>query len=513
MKHSKLLTFIALTLAMLTLLSACGGNPDIKLKKLLIKDSAPTEYAPLFTSLKEVPDFPQKLADVDISSSGNLRQFYMGNKNDIAVYNITTNSIVWSGTNTDKLQLSVSFYNISAYNEKASCFVVKSTELKTQKTTSTLYTQSGEAIETAAGASRVIVLNDLLFFNEKCYRCAENGAITYAFDYSSFSYLPNRLYKHDDIYYEWDQKTLTVYDSCLNRIGTYSVPGYVEAEGKVNCLFPLESEKFFVQYTYKADDHSDDYTYISQDQKYIVVTQIVNVKRETVKTIDCEYSFIAVANVVEYNEQHGLDTKALGWGQVCLIEDKRLSTECTVTINKKGELSLLENINGEPISYITLFAENRWLAYAADDKVYLIDEKGKTLGEISGVGRFGCYFRTDKKIYDASLNLVYDFSHLKFLQTVRSSILLQDANGGLLLYTGGSEPIVLTNEAPQDFQAQHGTYIMIKNNDVWTVYNEAGAVLGTMEGEIVSQEINHNGSAHLIKVINAEQKYVYYHLG
>ena len=75
-----------------------------------------------------------------------------------------------------------------------------------------------------------------------------------------------------------------------------------------------------------------------------------------------------------------------------------------------------------------------------------------------------------------------------------------------MLYTGGSEPIVLTTEAPQDFQDRHGTHIMIKSNDVWTVYNEAGDLLGTLNGEIVDRYANHDATTFLIKVKNADQK-------
>ena len=520
MKRSKLLTLTALILTMLILLTACGNpkKPDIKLSKLLADDATPTDAQAPFTTLKEIAELSGLLLVTDEVSSavtGTLARFVSEDGLTNYVYNISTGTVVWSGTDNETQSMSVTLGKGYTESNSVSYFVVKATDAKTQKVTATtLFSQNGEMLATATGSRTVVRLSDLLIFDEKAYRCDENETISYAFDLPAFSSIPSYLYKKGDTYYETEDTYVTAYDGNLERIGTYHLPIHLENDGGVLCLIPLENGNIFVQYAYSADPYSDNYTFIAEDEKIILITQIVNIKKETAKTIDCNYLIAEAVNMAqELDEDDGLNAKkypVLGAGY--RIENKKLSAECIVNINNKGDISELSLLNGQQIESIQLIAQNRWIVDTATNS-YLVNEDGKILGDVTSAIRNGSYFRINEKIYDSSLNLLYDYSQVTFVQTVGNAFLLKDNDGRYLLYTGGTEPIVLTDGEPENLRFGY-RYLMIQKDGVWTVYNEAGTAIGTINGEVQNRYANtSNSEAFLLEVTNAEGKTVYYHLG
>ena len=142
---------------------------------------------------------------------------------------------------------------------------------------------------------------------------------------------------------------------------------------------------------------------------------------------------------------------------------------------------------------------------------YLVNEDGKILGDVTSAIRNGSYFRINEKIYDSSLNLLYDYSQVTFVQTVGNAFLLKDNDGRYLLYTGGTEPIVLTDGEPENFRIQYN-FLLILKNGVWTVYNDAGTDIGAIAGSLTNHLQDYGNGAYLLIVTNTEEKTVYYSL-
>ncbi len=532
MKRSKLLVLTSLVLTLLMLFSACGKSENM-LGKILIDETTYTDSTSAYT-------VGEKIADLSGATVDSYRGELVLLKKDIAdevgktkymVYNISTNSIVWSETQTPTLGLSVTLDYLSPSSDPVSYFVVQATTLNPDDVNApveidtTLYSATAEKLATVDGVADVVEIEDLIYFDGKCYRASKEGSIAYAFDYSTLAKLPGNVAKYNDVYYEWDGEAVTTYDKDFQFIAKYRLPIHVEDDGELLGMVVLENGNLFLQYAYEADPYTDEYTYIAEGVKYILVTQIVDTEKGTSKEIKCEYVVEGAINMLQWDgeEVKGIDTKTVPvYGGAYLIENKRLSAYRCVIINNKGKITEIGEINGDQIESFSLFADNCWIV-STEGGEYLVDADGKVIGDVTEAETFGKFLYKDGKIYDAALNVIYDYRTNK--QTIKSvvgdSLLLEDEEDRLLLYTGSGDPVVLIDKdsektlvgvpGPLDYYR----FVLLKDGEKLEVYNELGVLVGTVN-DVNSGRINmvtSTDDAIFLTMYTPAGETVYYRLG
>ena len=527
MKRSKLLVLTSLILTVLMLFSACGKSGNL-LGKILVDDTSYTDSTPSYTVGEKIADLSGAIVDSNRGALVLLKKDIADEvgKTKYMVYNIETNSIVWSETQTPKLGLNVTLDTLYVSGETVSYFTVQATTLNPEDATvkpsitTTLYSATATQLASVEGVADVKEIEDLLYFDGKCYRTAEDGSIAYAFDYSTLARIPDIYEKYNDVYYELDEEYVATYDGNLTFIAKYRLPVHIEDDGEVTCLVPLENGNVLLQYGYEADPYADEYTFISEGVKYILVTQIVNVEKGTAKEIKCEYLIEDAYNMIQWEEEEtGIDTKKMPvYGEAYLIENQRLSAYRCVTINNKGKITEIGTINGDQIENFYLFSDNRWVV-STENGEYLVDEEGKVVGDISEASIFGRFFYKDGKIYDATLTAIYDYRTNK--QTVKSvvgdSLLMEDTDGRLLLYTGSGDPVVLIDKDSQKTYVDsysYYRYVILKDGEKLEVYNEQGVLLGTVndvDGYV--SVVASTDNAVLLRMSTPAGETVFYRLG
>ena len=514
MKRSKLLVLTTAVLAMLLLFTACGKPASIPLKDVLLKDTTYTDSTPSYTTFEKISDLTGATVG---STSGDLVSFSKVDTGDptktkISVYNIATNSIVWSETQTATYSIDVKLNDVNYfyYQSDAGCsyFVVKTIAPNpddiTAKpvTTTTLYSEAGEKIVSVNRSASVENVADLLYLDGKMYRATADGKIAYAFDYSPLANLPDIETKYNGQYYELKEEYVAVYDSNLKFVSKYKLPVHIEDGGVVTACVVLENGNIFVQYVYAADAYSDEYDLIIEGEKYIVVTQLVDVKKGTAKQIDCEYVIDDTMNMIEWADRYkdaGINVEKMPViGYASRIENKRVANELVVVIDNKGNCKELGTINGNQIDEFEFFADGSWEVYTEGSR-YLVDADGKIIGDISNASTFGKFLYADGKIYDAKLNEVYDYyaNDLTVKNTVGDSLLLAGEDGLLVLYTGSGDPITLIEKDAKkelvtvsDRWNSGSGYIIIKTGaEQFEIYNDAGTKLDTVNDVIGNSSV------------------------
>ena len=534
MKHSKLLILTAAVLAMLMLFSACGSQA-ISVKNVLNARKEFTDTAPSYTKGEKISDLS------GASSNGYDHPLVYFTKQDAEeatkvkhmVYNIDTNSIVWSETASATFKIAVSINNVylEESHKTVGYFIVMTEKTSNDKPeiTTTLYSQTAEKVASASYKISAQDAADLLLFDEKCYRVAADGSITYAFVYPALADFPNVETKYKDLYYGFGDY-ITVYNETLEIVSRYMLPTYTEDYVYVI----LKNGNVFLQYAYAADEHSTDYTILEDGEKIMIASEIVNAKNGTAKKVKTDYIVDYAINLTQmgiYAAEAGFNTKKLAVAaHVYRIVDQRIATdECFASIDKNGKISEISWSNNEQILALYRHSEKRWVVETYNHS-YLINDKGKMIGDVSNAISFGKHFYASGKIYDDSLTMVYDFrsNDLSVKETIGNSLLLEDQDGALLLFTGGSEPTTLIPKdsnktyisSSADYCFDNG-FIIVQNDKLCEIYNDQGTLLYSVNDidmehlalDLDNAIVTSMDSAVLLKLTTTSGDAIYVRLG
>ena len=491
MKRSKLLVLTALLLSTLMILTSCSlFSPS--LKKVLVDDAAPKGADKVYNVAEKVADLAgASVSDTDygtglivFTKTGVDKELVSANK--YMVYNLKSNSVVWSQTTSEKLSVSVSLDSVTVEDEEIGFFVVTETSRDNEdenakpQITTTLYAANGSSVASANVSVTAETAADLISFNEKVYRADANGSIAFAFDYSSLANFPGVDEKVDDMYYEFDDEFIATYDEELKPVAKYRIP---ENEGMYYVI--LGNGNVLLQYVYEADPYTDDYTVLDEGTKMNVVTQIVNAKKGTAKDVKCDYVFDYMWNL-EGNDI-GMDAEKISvLAYAYLIEDQRIVSSHIVSINNNGKASVAGSICDEEIAEISLIAKNRWIIETISGVEYLVDENAEVIGDVTNANYFGKGFYRNGKIYDLDLNKVYDCTENDQTITgkVGDSLMLQGKDGQVLLYTGNGSPVELIGKDSEAYVKEVGygvEFVVIRKGENFEFYNEMGNLIGTVK--------------------------------
>ena len=522
MKYVKRIRYLSFLLAFLTLLSACGASRQGMLNEIPVKDTPYTDSVPTLTSMEALPsDFSKTSIEHSACDLVCFRQ-----KNKRIVYNLTTNSAVWSEDIVNTRETYVSLKTMYFGLDSVAYFIVKSEELKpetlerTGNCTTTLYSATGERIAHVDKDIDLTSYVDLLYFDGTFYRVGEDGSITFAVEYPLTARIPDIHKVHNGIYYETNASFVATYDSELKLFMKHHYPvSDRDDDAEITCYSILENGDVFYQCRYEADPNAEEYDYLSDGVKYRLVTRTVDAKTGKVKELNCSYLLQSVHNSIQNSANDvGLDLKKLFvYGEATRIEDRRLLGTCTVMVDNRGKLNELRTMDGDRVENIRFVDDNRWLVTTEYGKC-LIDASGTVIGDVTNATRNGRFFYVDGKIFDSSLNLLYDCeaNGQTIKRQVGDSMLLEDRDGRLLLYTGSGDPIVLidkdSTKTETEVTTQYGC-VVLQDGQRIEVYNKLGVLLGTAEGNVNSQSIiKHFRGILLLRITNASEGNVLYRL-
>ena len=573
MKRSKILSLFALFLSALMLFSSCGLKKNGSLKDILDKD-AKADVDSVYRAGAVVGD----LKDASyVKGSGNLALFTKPVENkdgetDWIIYNLKTNSVVYKETATDKIEVSIGLKKNSYYETFCSYFVVT---LKTKgegenakpKITTAIYDEKGKSVASADYAEQVDSVLDLICFDGKCYRVDANGGISMAFEYSPLALFPNVSAKIQGYYYDLDEDTssVAVYDDKLNLVSKYMV-GFEDAETNFTVL---ENGNVFIQYAMMLDSHAEDYDVLVVDgdesEKYNYVSQILDIKKNAVKDVDCDYVIWYGINLLEENGYYanGLgantdEVAVIGYGYK--IVDKRLTNGVMLSMDAKGNVTELGEMNGSPISSVKLFDTNRWVVGTLDERAYVVDGEGNLIGEVTNVDDpYGKLFYVNGKLYNSNLSVVknltaegwqiYDDKYGfetedkdfvseralisdKYYRSYGDMILLVGASGEMAICSqSGDINVLIEKDSDDEIVIATSTYVVVSGEKEYKVYNKNGelvlsiAVADGATYQVVKSVYTGDGAALLMlqktattadtvdKEKSVTQETVYYRLG
>lgn len=534
MKKRKLLVLTSLFLMVVMLLSSCATH-RMMMDGEQYRDTAPTPTsaaaveALLGAARESNCEELVYLTDIVIDGSDSHKKHI--------VYNLATNAVVLTVTETLTTRVDVELHE--GYNENA-YFTVKTTSWQMVESVPDNYTYktalcaaNGSVVAEAEGLLNVQTEFDLLAFDGKCYRMDQDGAIAHAFDLGDFAQLPELTGKANDRYFYGDDDGLVIlYDDTCKMLTHYQAPS--------DALFvmsnQLENGNVLVQYLITETEESKDYTFIVSNNsggipkgKYTLVTKLIK-KSGKVKDLNLDWILMNVMN----NEQGDLAEMmgyARGYDNLAIafeIVDERIEDEMSkfklVKVSNSGKVKgeIKQVIEGQIALNFDFIGTNRWVARDVSEREFLINEKGKVIGEVTGAEDSNAvYFIVAGKLYDYDLNMVYDYEAAKQHiydgddGIMRHGVLLEDEDGAVVCYANiGATPIIDKDAAREIVTIAQNYFVVADRTDPsnvkYDVYNDVGTKLITLD--YLPDDVATFDGMCLLQYISADGKCVYYRL-
>lgn len=540
----KLLVLVAMLLCVVTVLASC--NAPMKFGKVVgdgtYTDENPTLTAAAKTDIKgEIDTYKGDLVVFeDISVDTGLAT--------ITIYNIATGTVVWTGTesksesgaNTTKVSYDVELYE---YDE---VYWFKVTTATTTETEDDIDTTRSYSLRDAKGAefaksdkktANVETLLDLIRFDGKVYRIAEDGSIAHAFDISDFTALPEVDTKVGENYYDEsaDRDAITIYNANLQLVTYYAVPSF--AQGLIHIL---NNGNVLVQYQMVEPIGSEDYDVTEEGMGFTYVSELINAENGKVSTPNLDHGVMTVLRQSD-SDLWIFNEKVENLAVVAYIEDQRVNSNevaCKLVSlgnngKVKGEVKLIDNQAPE---LPKLVANNRWIVSDLAGNQFLLNEKGDVMANVTALESYNASFILfNNKIYDWDLNEKYDLleNDAEVVRTLDHALLMTNEDGETLLYTGGSVTTLINKDNKDkqtivpimvDGQAATSAFLLRKVGDdakvTYDICNDAGTVLLTVSDTVfVGAVAVSAGSSNAILLCGAhtpaegDEVLVYYRVG
>ena len=151
-----------------------------------------------------------------------------------------------------------------------------------------------------------------------------------------------------------------------------------------------------------------------------------------------------------------------------------------------------------------------------EEREYLVDGKGKLIGEVTNGSFFGEYILCDGKVFDMDLATVYDLNEkkLELVKRMENALLLTNADDDVLLYTGKGEPAVLAvAEDGETLYKYTNTYVIVHTEDGYALYAQDGTKVTNFGDDGALSEFATTEGAILFKTTEEDEdgyKTVYY---
>lgn len=520
MKKSKLIILVAVLLATVLLLSSCALDWDDVFLTVTANTKASYQGAEKLTDLLGAE--PQ-------DRCGELVYFtaptHAGKPKHI-VYNMLLGRVVYFGVDTETVSITVTLELVG----ENPLILERATTTPAQTdggyTTITLYKANGVSVVSTPNTEAAFeVACDLVYLDGKYYRVDNQGGVSFAFDYAPGAARPQIFATNDRYYYAQSENAYTVYTRDSMRLVSYfTFPSYAE---NTNFMI-LSNGNILSQYMIVESDTAEKYSVIFEGKKVTLVTQIFDVADGESETIEADYvlkSGTSAAVSGREWEKNGMDGEELeNFATVWMIDGTRLNTEESllqmVSLNKKGEIEDVLTIEGQNVRSIEMVGETRWILHTVLGMAYLVDQEGEILGEVSNAELHENRFFVSGKIYDLSMQVLYDYGKdsATLLKKMNNSVLLKNSQGDIVcLVSGQLLTVVKADDEKLDYcGAENGYYIVRDASDPaavkYDVYNDVGTKILSLRDATDPQFVAAGENATLICAYNADNIKVYYRL-
>lgn len=340
---------------------------------------------------------------------------------------------------------------------------------------------------------------DLVLLEREVFRAGKNGAFKRAFTLEPFASLPAFEKKVGNYYFIENGGTFFVYDADASLSATYRIPAAAQNFQQ----FYLSDGALLMQYVTAEGEHSDDYTYTENGQKYKLHQTLVSA-RNGEKTVleDIPIFILKIFSEDSIFRKLGLnanmDNLAIGYPVKDGVLEKNDYYIKSVLLSNRGRVtsSVGDIIPAMQGGLILGIAKNRWVAKNLVGEHYLLNEWGSIVGRFpsdyaTAVEIAGKIFVYKQKIYDWDLNLLYDMEKNGVVShtVVGGSVLMEKENAEFLLYDAKkkeAKPLVASGSG-KEVSVLGGILIAVKENGSLRhdIYNENGTFLLEIEGDAV----------------------------
>lgn len=483
MMRKKLLIGLALLLCLSTLLISCGSVKQMKFSKAIDKDA--------FQGNQKVHSSATK-TDIDgalVDAVAPLALFTKLGDTGLAtqtVFNVATGKTVLSvaaaeATIGEENKVTTQTVQLKEYQDTAWFYVTETTVTTKDgepitSVSITLYKADGTTFAKAERANVEISeleepsdACDLIFFDGVCYRITEEGAVDKAFDFSELRQIPDITDKRGDRYYMLDDEELRIYDGQLNLEVRYQAPSY--AEDFCNS-FILENGDVLVQYQTECNDQEEDYTYVDEGGTKQRLTSLL-IDGKSGKQKDLELEYIVRMLISDLDEAEGLNKSIDNLAMIYFIEDRRIDTsdEAMTFVSLSNSMKIQGEMNGYvPGKVMTIepVALDRWSVSNSDGQTFLLNEKGKVLGEITnGNIEQGVGIVLGNKIFDWNLELLCDLNQYNPINLwfFEGCVLFRTLDEEIKLYAGGEVRTLIAEGETKDLEMLPEVGFMIVNTE------------------------------------------------
>ena len=350
---------------------------------------------------------------------------------------------------------------------------------------------------------------DLVRFERDVFRINDDGNAKQAFSLSTFAELPVFDQKVAGYYYHTASDSLGVdcwyiYDSSAMLTAIYRVP----TEAQDARSFILSDGTLFTQYVTVEDASATAYTYMTAGVKYKLHHELLSARTGEKNVLKEPNFYITKDGILSDDSElraQGLNASmenlAFGYSIEEQILDMNAHTLRAALFSNRGKItSFVGDII--PAMYgggILGVAKNRWIARNLADEYFLLNEWGSVIGRFPSLASVETslaskLFVHENKIYDWDLSLLYDMEEngVTSFELVGSSVLMRKAEGEVLLYDGAKRTVIALANAGEEKKIsipRDSSLILaeqlVEGTKQFSVYNESGALLATLEAESV----------------------------
>ncbi len=528
MKKMRFVALLAMMLAMVTLLSSCWSD-SVSVKKW-IDNKATYENTPILSVMTEASGIPDDATRQ--SSQGRLVYFTAHSSSTPSytvhiVYDMVGNREIVRKTNTEKISYEVTLSTVSVDGESVPyCYVV---EQKEGKRSITLYDAEKE-IATQSNCAAPTTYCDLVYFDGTYYRMNGSGTLSKAISWSPLARRPDISYQCGEYYYEMEEELgIVVYDASLQPVSSYTLPTNAFSAGDdMLGAYILENGNVLVQYIVPLPDTAKKYSFTILVEETIMKVELHTVlfkaKSGRSKEINCDYWFVeSVYRTAGDEDYNGIKPANIAWvvelekGTVLNMNTFDEEAVCKLaSVSNKGKVTLIKQFENERVLDVWMVSQNRWIVLTASGREYLIDEKAEVLGEIANSSyNRDSFFLGDGKVYDWGLTEKYNYRAQNYTvnRVMNNAVLFDGEEGEIALYYGGQvKTVVVQDSQTQEFIfAEQNYYVLFQtDSDMYCVYNEAGALLGSSKNAIL--RIASTEGYVLLKTTNESGTDIYYRL-
>lgn len=544
MRKFKPLALLSIFLCAVLLLASCGtakaGGTDAKSLKFkeIVNKSTAEEPAAAAMEAVELEGTVQNtrgelvlLAKVGTSCS---------------VYNAAQNKVVFKTTRL----LDSTTVNLYAPDGRTAYFTVQTTDTSDsalpQKTT--LYDAAGQEIASVDGLETATRNFDIVFFGKKAYRLGDDSATATLTEITAYSplkaTLPAISAATADYYYCFNvapmwggaANNVHIYNKDLSLVSVYSVEGAPNSAASM----VLNSGKVLFQAAYQLLPTDENVTYYDGTDNYRLKTVLIDPKTGDGKEIDSEFVLafgaslgVDLGNGAE-EDDGSLNKKIRNLAFISPISDGWLLTGATdrMIVALDGNGKMIGRVDATVANQQAggFFEEIRTGYFGvplANGGVLLLNEKGKTIGEVSGADDLKySYIIAGGKFYDYDLKELYDYEAAGYdLEDAfeHCAILTKENGNGDTEYfrweDGTVTPLITGTETANHTYGRllDGIYMISDTTEllkpVVKYYNDRGDLILTLDRVIPLAELTSGEDYALYGGLDSQTSaFAYYHI-